>query len=148
MPLPKSTRLFWQSALLERSYKKDIRFARLGRDYQRAENLEREHAYEIEMIQEEEDQLYTRRLVRQAKRLRVPTPRSHGEDGKPTGAWEQGRNFGLWYLSDKGIVKLREEIRKEIRWRHERRAQWVGWLSAITGVFGALTGLIAVLLYG
>jgi hypothetical protein len=46
----------------------------------------------------------------------------------------------------KGITKVREEIRKEEKWRRETRANWAVLLSALGGVIGSITGLAAVLL--
>lgn len=43
------------------------------------------------------------------------------------------------------MTAIRDEIRHELKARHEVRAQWVVWLSALTGVIGAITGLVAVL---
>ena len=142
LPLPKSARLAWQRTLIDRSYRQDISSARLARNHQRAEKLEGQQRFELEMIQEEEDHLYTTRLLRNARRLRVPIPPLYGADSKLTGSWEESRNFGYYILTKHGIAQLREEIRKEIRWHNEQRAHWIAWAPAIVSVILALTTLV------
>jgi hypothetical protein len=145
LPLPKSLRLSWQKLYLDGAYRRDIRTAKIAKDYENIDILRCEHGNEIDLIEEEEDSLFTNHLLRQAQRFRVPIPSYYTYDKKQSDDWRQGRNLGLRCLTDQGIAKLREEIRKEMRWKHERRAHYVAWFSAIIGVIGALTGLIAVL---
>jgi hypothetical protein len=135
----------WKKSLIDRSYVKDIKRARTANDTNEVNRLESVRMAEIEMIEEEEAQLYTRQLLREAKRFRVPRPRIYGPNGKPTAEWEEGHYFGQWHLTEAGIGKIRKEIRKEYRWQFERRSQWVLWFTAITGIIGALTGLVAIL---
>ena len=66
------------------------------------------------------------------------------DHGETTKDWRQGPQ-GLWCLTDQGIANVREEIRNELRWRHERRAHWINWFSVLVGLIGAITGLVAVL---
>lgn len=108
------------------------------------EELSRDCQFEIEMIEEEEEELFTNQLVNKATRLRVPVPSYYNDESKHSDDWVKGSNTGSLYLSRLGILKLREDIRKEERWRLEVRANRVVWLSAITGILGALTGLVAV----
>ena len=145
LPLPKSRRLSWQKLYLDGVYRKDIRAAQIAKHQDDVDILRFEHQNEIELIEEEEDNLFTNHLLRQAQRFRVPIPSYYTDDKKQSDDWRQGRTLGLRCLTDQGIAKLREEIRKEMRWKHERRAHYVSWFSAIIGVIGALTGLIAVL---
>jgi hypothetical protein len=97
---------------------------------------------------EEKEELYSDRLIKKAQHLRVPVPPrpkwndEHG-DLEATDDWEVG-NWGMW-LTVSGITKVREEIRKEQKWRREGRANWAVLLSAIGGVIGVITGLVAVL---
>jgi hypothetical protein len=100
--------------------------------------------FELDLQQEEEDAYLTKSLLRKARRLRVPIPHSHSDDGTVSNQWYEGGQTGGLYLSVTGIRDLREEIRRELKARHEHHAQLVVWLSAITGIIGAITGLIAV----
>lgn len=144
-PLPKGIRLSWGKALVDREYAKDIALARKAKDNEKVELLERDQRFEIELIEEEEDQLLSAQLIRKAKHLRVPIPRRFNDDGAPSPHWYEGNYLGGWYLTNDGISKLREEIRKELRARHDSRVLWVTWISALTGVIGALTGLLAII---
>ena len=144
-PLPKALRLSWQRGLVDRAYRADIDRARLAKDNEKIQSLENDRRFEIDLIEEEDDQLLSGQLIRQARRLRVPIPHRFKEDGTPSEHWYEGRYLGGWHLTNEGVARLRDELRKEHRARHDSRAQWVVWVSALTGVIGALTGLIAVL---
>lgn len=147
LPIPKETSLAWQRALLDRAYSKDISAARKLKDSEEVENLERDHRFEIDLHDEEEDAHLTKKLLSKARQLRVPVPHRYNEDKTESEDWYEGNYTGRWYLTTRGFSSLREEIRREIKARHESRAQWVVWLSALTGVIGAATGLIALLLH-
>lgn len=137
-------RLYWQKKLIEKSYSKEITKAREDKDNRKLEELSRDCQFEIEIIEEEEEELFTNQLVNKATRLRVPVPSYYNDESKRSDDWVKGSQTGALYLSPLGISKLREGIRKEERWRLEVRASRVVWLSAITGILGALTGLVAV----
>lgn len=132
-------RLSWQKKLVQRSFSKEVKKAREDQNIEKQEELSRDCQFEIEFIEEEKELLFSNRLIDKAKRLRVPLPTHTRPE-----YWVDGRNFGSRYLSPDGISKLRDDIRKEERWRLEVRASRVVWLSAITGILGALTGLVAV----
>ena len=144
-PLPTGTRLAWQRSLLDRAFVRDIATARKANDREKVRSLESDHRYEIDMHDEKEDALVTRRLLATAQRFRVPVPHRHNEDKSESDHWYQGHYTGGWYLTNRGISLLREEIRKESKARHEARSRWVVWLSALTGLVGAVTGLVALL---
>jgi hypothetical protein len=146
LPIPTETRLAWQRSLLDRSYAKDIAAARKLKDKEKVQSLERDHRFEIDLHDEEEDAYITKRLLAKARRLRVPIPHRYNEDKTESEHWYEGHYTGRWYFTTRGVAALREEIRRELRARHEARSQWVVWLSALTGVIGALTGLVALLM--
>jgi hypothetical protein len=142
-PLPRGWRLRALIAYIDASYARDIRRAEHGRAKKDA--LERIHddwSVESAILNEEQDVRYTRALVRQANRLRVLLPDSQG-------AWEDTPFENRRVLTNSGVKSLREAIREELRWRHERRAHWFTIVtplaSLIVGGIGAATGLIAVL---
>ena len=68
-------RLYWQKKLIEKSYSKEIKKAREDKDCRKLEELSRDCQFEIEMIEEEEEELFTNQLVNKATRLRVPVPK-------------------------------------------------------------------------
>lgn len=145
LPIPKEAKLAWQRTLLDRAYAKDIAKARAAKDYAKAQSLAEDHRFEIELHDEEEDAHVTKCLLQRARHLRVPVPHRYNNDKSESDHWYEGRNTGRWYLTTKGVAALREEIRREVKARHEARSQWVVWLSALTGAIGAATGLVALL---
>ena len=142
--LPATMQLAWSRSRIERSYDRDIAAAHRAKDRDWLTALESERSFELDMQDEQEDAHLTGRLLRRARRLRVPIPHRRNEDGTESHEWYVGAQTGGWYLTTIGIRALREEIRQESKARHESRAQLVVWLSVVTGMIGALTGLIAV----
>src|SRR6266849_2583394 len=148
LPLPTETRLAWQRSLLDRTYAKDIATARKLNDREKIISLEQDRRFEIDVHDEDEDAYLTKKLLAQARSLRVPVPHRYNQDKTESDHWYEGHYTGRWYLTSRGIAALREEIRRELKARHEGRAHWVVWLSALTGVIGAITGLVALLTHG
>ena len=99
----------------------------------------------MELQQELEDSFLTSNLLQKARRLRVPIPYIKNSDGTESDLWHEGRQTGGWYLSTAGIRRLRQEIRQELKDRHESRSRYLVWLTALTGIIGSVTGLVAVL---
>jgi len=143
-PIPRSLKLEWQRNLLERAYSSDIAKARKAKDEEKARELIEEQRFEMDMHQEDEDKYITDMLLRQARKLRAPIPHKKDDSDKESDHWYQGHYTGRWYLTNIGISALRKEIRSEIKELHEVRSKWVVWLSALTGIIGAITGLVAV----
>lgn len=145
LPVPTATRRSWQRTLLDRAYAKDIAAARKLKNEEKVQSLEYEHRFELDMFDEEEDAYLTKALLTKARRLHVPVPHLYNEDKTISEHWHEGHYTGRWYLSTSGIAALRKEVRDELKARHEARAHWVVWFSALTGVIGAVTGLVALL---
>ena len=145
LPISRERKTEWRRRLLDRAYAKDVTAARTAKDKEKVASLESDHQFELQLDREEEDERLTRFFLRQARRLHVPTPSFEGEDGKESEYWYEGPLTYRRLLTTVGIAKLRDEIRKERKARHESRAIWVPWLSAITGLAGAITGLVAIL---
>ena len=147
LPIPAEPRLAWQRTLLDRAYGKDISAARKLKDQSKVESLERDHRFEIDLYDEEEDSHLTKKLLAKARRLRVPVPHRYNDDKTESEHWYEGQYTVRWYLTTSGFSALREEIRREVKARHEARAHWVVWLSGLTGIIGAVTGLVALLIH-
>ena len=143
--VPTEIRLGWERTRLDKSYAKLIASARKAKDKDKVESLQRDHRFEIDLHDEEEDEFITRKLLSKARRLRVPIPHRHNEDKTESEYWYEGHYSGRWYLATKGVIAIRDEVRRELKARHEARSHWVFWLTALTGVIGSLTGLVALL---
>lgn len=145
LPIPTGVRLAWKRALLDRVYTKDIAQARKHRNAEEIESLTRDHCQILDRHDEEEDVFITKKLLAKASRLRVPIPDRYKEGKIESEYWYESYHTGKWSLTNHGVAALREEIRRELKARHELRSQWIVWLSVLTGVIGAITGLVALL---
>jgi len=59
--------------------------------------------------------------------------------------WREGPySWEDLFLSRKGIASVRQAIREERKWRMEKRSSWIVFVTAIAGLIGTLTGLLAV----
>lgn len=106
-------------------------------DRDKLQELHSEWADDYQMLEEEYEAIYSRRLVRKAIRLRVRVPdRPYGTEDREDENWRQGRFLGEWCLKPEGEKKVKAEIRAE---REARRA----WVNVLIGVIGTLAGLIA-----
>jgi hypothetical protein len=144
--VPTEIRLGWERSRLDSAYAKDIAAARKAKDTSKVQSLEQNHRFEIDLHDEEEDEYITKSLLSTARRLRLPIPHRYKEDKTESDEWYEARYSGRWYLTTKGVAVMRDEIRRELKARHELRSHWVFWLTALTGVLGSLTGLVALLL--
>lgn len=141
----KSIAFSWRLSRLEREkaklllkQKKEIALLWSNhKDLQLLEGLHQEHYFEFTELESERVHLMTARLMAAASRMMVPTP---GED-----AWEECQVTGYRLLTREGIQELRRAVRAE---EAARRDAALSWLGAGTGLVGALTGLVAVLMMG
>jgi len=145
-PVSTETKLAWRRQFLDKSYSTDIAQARKANNAEKVEDLESCWRFESQMLDEEEDGYITKRLLAQARRLRVPIPRHQNQNGAPSELWYQGRQTGAFCLTIEGMSALREEIRKELKARHELRSQWNVWIGSLTGLIGTIAALVALLI--
>lgn len=90
-------------------------------------------------LQEEVDHLVTQRLLGHAAQLLVETPDTTDES-----CWQECHCIMAYrVLTRKGIRELRSAIRAE---RTARNKLLLPWLTGLTGLAGALTGMLAVIL--
>lgn len=142
---PERIRLAWSRRAIQRSYGKDIAAARNAKKHNEVAELEGDERFEMQLQEELEDSFFTTSLLRKARCLKVPVPSIWNPDGTESDHWYEGRQTGGRYLSAVGIRDLRQEMRQEVKDRHESRSRNLVWLTALTGVIGSATGLIAVL---
>jgi hypothetical protein len=82
--------------------------------------------------------LVTQRLLRKARKLMLPIPELGDEN-----LWERCQFSNRSNLTEKGIAELRATIRRE---QKETREMYLPWVAAFTGLVGAITGLLAIIL--
>jgi hypothetical protein len=147
LPISEYRRLDIVAGSVDRAYRRDIASARKDRkDRDAIESLEGMHREELALINEEQSVILSNELTARAHRLNVSVPRVWDQFNQETPFWERGHRTGSYYLTELGIKAVRTEIRDEEKWRIERRSRWITWISVLTGLIGALTGLLAILL--
>lgn len=133
------SKLFKQKEELRTAFSADIRKARTeGKRTDDIESIESQSRVEEQMLDEQISILVTNYLIGQASRRFVPIP-PHSEQNM----WSQCDVISNRYvLTNDGITRLRSALRSE---QKERNEMWLTMLAALTGIVGALTGLVAVM---
>ncbi|MDI5985353.1 hypothetical protein QLQ85_11170 [Halomonas sp. M4R5S39] len=134
----KLAKLFRQKEAVSNSYRVAIRNAQAEpKPREEIQSIEHESYFEDSMLDEEISILATDYLTRRAKRRFVAIPSHEAE-----GMWEQCNKISNRYvLTDNGISELRSSLRKE----QKEQVEFVVMIFAtLTGVVGAVTGLVAV----
>ncbi|MBE3910770.1 hypothetical protein HJ153_22695 [Vibrio parahaemolyticus] len=144
LPLPKYTKLNWVITFIERDYRGHIGKADKP---EKVRDLIQSCRWEVGVPEEELEHHLSQKILSKARKMRIPVPEADfDEDGHDNMQnWVEGSQTGYRYLSAQGYAKVRSSIRKELKERRDLRSHWVVWLSAITGLVGAITGLLAVI---
>ncbi|MGC2459250.1 MAG: hypothetical protein WA435_14785 [Gallionellaceae bacterium] len=100
--------------------------------------LGHEYCFEHLLADDEMIRLTSSHYVRLANRMLIPVPEFKTEGG----AWMESEQTGLYHLTPQAVHELRATIRAE---KKARREEWTIWLALMTGVIGALSGLIAII---
>ncbi len=146
LPLPRGFRRRWLARLSKAWYRAELEKARQTNNKDRTKELQWEQREDAQEEFEWGEIEYSNKFERTARQVRVPIP-PYGDAGSDlTPGWIQSRFFGEPYLSQQGIAEIREAIRREQTWRQQRRAHLITWVTALTGLVGALTGLLAIVL--
>lgn len=121
-------------------FAKDIMQARnANKPLNEIQSLESERSFEVGSVDEKIAILFTNYLTLQARRNFVPIP-SHDVDG----LWNQCRlTDNRNVLTNKGINELKTLLRLERKGRVEL---FLMISAALTGIIGAISGLIAVIM--
>ena len=101
--------------------------------------------FEYQMLEEDETSFHSRELLRHARRLRIPTPPLMDGETISSDYQPSGLDGHRYFLSLAGEQKVRLAIREEERYRSERWARRIPYLTALSGLIGTITGLIALL---
>lgn len=142
-PVPRSwKRAWWRRRINEHYAPIYEQMAHGGADGNELNDFNSEWGRHLAYLEEEVELEMTDALVRKAEKLRLPVP----PRGSESGFWQVTGQTDMPVLSDDGIRKLRDEIRTELKWRREQRAHWLTFMSVVTGVIGAITGLVALLM--
>lgn len=113
----------------------------IGADDDQIRQLNHEEQYELGIINEIIYQLYSQRIITQAERsfVRVPDLQDDREQ------WEVAKISRRWRLRRQALQDLLSGIRKAEKQRREAAQIKLVWIAGVTGILGALTGLISLI---
>lgn len=136
--LPDRLRWWWDERRINRAYHAALAQAQTADERERVHGEFSSEFFEVEY---EKRKFYDGKLLSQARRHYVPTPPRREDDGM----WEQ-YGPGMWYLTEKGTHEL---VRGIMEYQKARRDLILGWvtplITILTGLVGAITGLVALL---
>jgi hypothetical protein len=144
LPVSEGVKLRWTRRLLERQHDREMKIARATKNAEHIERGEDNWRYEFFMHADEEQAYYSRKLLERARHLRVLIPAYYDDKNELTGDYERSNITDKIHLSLQGENKVRAAIRDEEKHRSERWARRIPYLTALTGLIGAITGLLAV----
>ncbi|SRR5258708_2221601 len=137
---------WWRRHILARSEKERIK-AEKAKDHAQIQRIAAEAYYACNHVDQRIDWILDQRIRQKAQELDIAMPLVTQNE-----MWQRGEDQSL-YLSPQGRFYLRKLIDEEKARRFEVWAKWVklltpiilGFLTALVGIIGAITGLVAVL---
>jgi hypothetical protein len=141
-PIPEGMRLRLRRSFMDREVDQERR--RLVKNGGTAADLWEDGNWQLEYqyLEEDEASFHSQQLLRRARELRIPTPSNVvSADYKRSGL--DGHRY---YLSLTGEQKVRAAIREEEKYRSERLARRIPYITALSGLIGTITGLVALLI--
>jgi hypothetical protein len=140
--LPQVLKLRLRRWLLERDLERDTKSMSAS---DRVEWDGGSYSFDFGELEEDETRFHSNALMQRARRLRLPVPPVF-EGSSLSDNWQRSNVDGrIYFLSMSGEQRLRQAIRDEEKYRAEKRARLIPYMSAISGLVGTLTGLAAVL---
>lgn len=100
---------------------------------------------EYQFLEDDEARYHSRQLLGRARRLRIPVPPLMDGNALSNDYQRSDVDGGRYFLSIAGEQKVRAAIREEERYRSERWARRIPYITALAGLIGTATGLIALL---
>ena len=101
--------------------------------------------FEYQSLEEDEASFHSRQLLGRARELRIPTPSVFEGDVLSADYQRSGLDGHRYYLSLTGEQKVRSAIREEEKYRSERWTRRIPYITALSGLIGTITGLVALL---
>lgn len=142
--LPSTLRRRWLSDVEDARFQRELAEARSSNEPDAVQLLRQQRLAGDHFSYEEDEIAFTKHFSARARQMRVPMP-VYPAQQEENESWSYSYSLGERYLTAKGVVEVRDAIRKEQRWKVEQRAHWIAWFSACTGFIGALIGLVALL---
>lgn len=101
--------------------------------------------FEYQLLEEDEASFHSKQLLGRARELRIPTPPVFEGDVLSADYQRSGLDGHRYYLSLAGEQKVRSAIREEEKYRSERWARRIPYITALSGLIGTITDLVALL---
>lgn len=101
--------------------------------------------FEYQLLEEDEASFHSRQLLRRARKLRIPTSTVFEGSVLSADYQRSGLDDHRYYLSLAGEQKIRSAIREEEKYRSERWTRRIPYITALSGLIGTITGLVALL---
>lgn len=101
--------------------------------------------FEYQLLEEDETSFHSRQLLERARKLRIPAPPMFIGSALSSDYQRSGLDSHVYYLSIDGEQKVRSAIREEEKYRAERWARRIPYITALSGLIGTITGLVALL---
>lgn len=104
-----------------------------------------EDELDYQALEEDEAKFHSRQLQERARVLRVPRPPVFVDGTLSDDYQRSGFDGHVYFLSLIGEQKVRAAIREEEKYRSEVWVRRIPYITAITGLIGTITGLVALL---
>lgn len=101
--------------------------------------------FEYQLLDEDESSFHSRQLLVRAREFRIPRPPVFEGSVLSDDYQRSGLDGHRYYLSLAGEQKIRAAIREEEKYRSERWARRIPYITAVSGLIGTITGLVALL---
>lgn len=144
-PMPEGTRLRLRRYFMDRDVDRERR--RIVKNGGNAADIWEDGGWQFEyqLLEEDEASFHSRQLLRRARELRIPTPSVFEGNVLSADYQRSGLDGHRYYLSLAGEQRVRSAIREEERYRSERWARRIPYITALSGLIGTVTGLVALL---
>jgi hypothetical protein len=141
-PISRAIKFRLERDLMNWHWSRNMKVAEQTKDPDHIERGHNEWQFEAAMLADEEQAYFSRKLLKRAPNLRVMVP-AYYEDNKLSDSYEESSLTSKVNLSLKGEIAVRAAIREEEEHRAKQRSRWVPYIAALTGLAGAVTGLIS-----
>lgn len=144
LPLTLEWRFRIRERIVTQSYEADMAAARERDDMKEFQRLRRAQLRELSILDQKRVCAVSRQLVRRAHKYQVSVPKQLMADDNVNvlPPWKLADDVGLYYLDETASKQISDEIRDEIIRRNEARAHTINWITAITGLVGAVAAVI------
>lgn len=141
-PISRTVKFRLERDLMNWQWSRAMKVAEQTKDPDHIQRGHNEWQYEAAMLADEEQAYFSRKLLNRARNLRVLVPPYYAGN-KLGDSYEESSLTSKVHLSLKGETTVRAAIREEEEHRAKQKGRWVPYIAVLTGLAGAVTGLIS-----